>query len=258
MQAYAFQLVAAAVFLWVGVRLVRLSRHTGESPEKLLGLHFFCSGLAYLAWVIPTLFQLEEAKSRIDLTLWFDIVPWAIYDLGIVPLLLFARLVFRPDATWGKWLVATCTLMLLSATTMWFAQQQPGVYFYSVESPWYWCNLFGYAIPYVWLAIEAFLAHSAARRRARIGLCSRVVVNRYLLFGFYGVDQVALCVADLLQTMEVTGGGDGVVSPLFDFAIGSIEVAGVAILFFVFFPPKFYREWLEGQQSAPSTSAGMG
>ena len=58
--------------------------------------------------------------------------------------------------------------------------------------------------------------------------------------------------------MDATGHGESAVSPLFDFAIGSIEVAGIAILFFVFFPPKFYREWLEGEQSAPSTTAGIG
>ena len=261
MNSYTFQLIATALFFIVGVRLLRLSRRTGETPEKLLGIHFFCSGSAYFGWVIPGLFQLEQTESQINFFIWFDVVPWAVYAIGMVPFLIFARVVFRPNAAWASWMVATCTLMLFSATTMWFVQ---GPSYYTVENPWYWCYWWGYTIPYAWVAIEAFRSYVAARRRARIGLCSPVVVNRYLLFGCLGVDHLVGCVTDIFDVFAVMDFAKGdvalfqEVSEVFDLAIGTIETLGVLILFFVFFPPKFYRDWLNRAEPAASTSGGAG
>ena len=257
MGAYTFELVAVAFFLIVGVRLLQLSRRTGETPEKLLGVHFFCSGLAYFGWAIPAVFQLDPSASQINFIFWFDLVPWALYAIGMVPFLIFTRVVFRPDAAWAKWMVGTCTLLLFSGTTMWFVQ---GIDYYVIESPWYWCYWLGYTIPYVWVTIEAFHAHSTARRRAHVGLCDPVVVNRYLLFGCLGVDQIAICFTDFLEMMSVAasaGTGFDMISAGFDFALGTIEIVGIVLLLLVFFPPATYLSWITGaQQNADSPAEG--
>ena len=256
MYGYTYQLVATAFFLVVGVRLLLLSRRTAEAPEKLLGLHFFLSGLAYFGWVIPGLFQLNEAESQLNFVFWFDLIPWAVYGIGMVPFLIFARVVFRPNAAWAKWMVGTCTLMLFSATTMWFIQA-PG--YYVIENPWYWCYWLGYTIPYAWVTVEAFLSYRAAHRRALIGLCSPIVVNRYFLFGLLGVDQMAICVTDFLEMMNPADSDftnlNGIYAG-FDFAIGTIENVGILILLLVFFPPTFYRNWINGAVPAASISGG--
>ena len=147
--------------------------------------------------------------------------------------------------------------MLFSATTMWFFQSPD---YYVIENPWYWCYWLGYTIPNIWIAIEAFLSYSSARRRARVGLCDPVVANRYFLFGCLGVDQIAICFTDFLEMMSVAasaGTGFATISAGFDFALGTIEIVGIVVLFLVFFPPATYLSWITGaQQNADSPAEG--
>jgi hypothetical protein len=182
--SYIFQLIAGLLFLAAGVHLLRLSRRTRETPERLLGIYFLASGLSLLGWLIPEIFHLESMANRINFVLWFDLIPWALYDVGMIAFLLFARMTFRPNAAWSKWIVTTCILLLFLSLTMWSIQDVEN---YSIENPWFWCQWAGYTLPQLWITIEAFLNYSGACRRARIGLCDLVVVNRYLLFGCYGV-----------------------------------------------------------------------
>ena len=245
--AYIWQLVAVVSFLIVGARLLRLSRRTREAPEKLLGLYFFASGLAFLGWTISTIFDFEGMEAQIDPVIWFDLVPWAVYGIGMVPLMLFTRVVFRPGEAWAKWMIGACTLLLFSATTMWFVQRPD---YYSINNPWYWCEWLGYTIPYCWVTIEAFVSYSGASRRARVGLCDRVVANRYLLFGWFGAVHASGCVTDIFEAMEYAA--NQTVTVGIDFAMGAAQLAGIVILFLVFFPPAVYQRWISAE---PATGA---
>ena len=238
--AYVTQLLAAVFFLVVGVRLLRLSRRTGEAPEKLLGIYFFLAGWGYVGWLLPTIFHLEAMVDPIDLS------AWALYSIGVIPFMLFARLVFRPDAAWANWMVRACTLLLIAGMAMWIVQ---GHDYYVIDSPWYWCVWLGYASPCIWVTIEAFVCYAGANRRVRVGLCDPIVANRYLLFGWFGVFQTFACITDILVTLDYTanqtlsGGLDGL--------LGAMEMAGIVMLSLAFFPPAFYQRWIV----APAASA---
>ena len=239
--AYIAQLLAAAFFLIVGIRLLRLSRRTGETPEKLLGVYFTFTGLSYVGWVVPTIFHIEGMQDQIDL------VAWSLYSIGVVPFMLFTRMVFRPDAAWANWMVGSCTLLLFAGLTMWIVQAHD---YEVVDSPWYWCEWLGYTVPCLWVSIEAFLSYSRANRRVRVGLCDRVVANRFLLFGFFGVLQTFACVTDVFLTMEYET--TRVISAGIDLLLGSLEMAGTVMLFLVFFPPAFYRRWIAAPAAHPT------
>jgi len=243
--SYIGQLLTVVFFLIVGVRLLRLGRRTGEAPEKLLGLHFFAKGLAYLGWNIPAIFALEEIRTLINFEIWFDLVPWAVFGVGMVPMMLFVRVVFRPDAAWAKFLVTTLALLLFSATTMWFVQSAD---FYSIENPWFWCEWLGYTTTYLWVTVEAFLAYSRARRRERIGLCDPVVANRYLLFAASGTATTIGCFVDLVETRGFSFYQTA--STQIDLAYLIVESTGILMLFLVFFPPAFYRRWIAAEPKA--------
>jgi len=98
----------------------------------------------------------------------------------VIPFLLFVQQVFRSEESWARGLVGFCAITLIAGLTMCIVQADG---YYRVENPWFWSLWLGYTIPCVWMSIEAFLGYSKANRRVRIGLCDRLVANRYLLFG---------------------------------------------------------------------------
>ena len=232
--AYITQLLSAVFFLIVGIRLLRLSRRTGETPENLLGIYFFATGLSYLGWLLPTIFHLEAMAAQ------FDLAAWSLYSVGVVPFMLFIRMAFRPNAAWANWMVYSCTLLLLTVLASWIIQ---GYVYYALDSPRYWCHWLGYTIPCLWLSVEAFLSHTRANRRTRIGLCDRVVANRYLLFGCFGVFQTFACITDVVSEMESET--SRAISVLADTLLGAFEMAGIVMLFLAFFPPAFYQRWIQ-------------
>jgi hypothetical protein len=247
--SYIFQLIAGVLFLAAGAQLLRLSLRTRETPERLLGIYFLASGFSLLGWLTPEIFHLESMANRINFVLWFDLIPWALYDVGMIAFLLFARMTFRPNAAWSKWIVATCILLLFLSLTMWFIQDVEN---YSIENPWFWCQWAGYTLPQLWITIEAFRNYSGARRRARIGLCDLVVVNRYLLFGCYGVVSILGCCSELFSATESSYQG---ASAEIDFAMGILELGGIALLFLIFCPPTFYQRWIAAETEGKAVGA---
>jgi hypothetical protein len=231
--AYLASIFASAFYLVASVRLLRLNRRTGERAELLLGFYFGLSSAYYLAYNLPSLFGLES---------WTTSAEWAIewlYVLGVFPYLLFIRSVFRPEDTWAGVLVGTCAVLLLAGTVM-GALDGRGVY--SFDNPWFLTQWVGYTLPCVWLCGEALLSRQGAQKRVRIGLCAPVVANRYLLLALFGGFQVFACLADLSYAADLSGNQ---AASLFSNALlGGTEIASVAVLWFAFFPPSFYTNWI--------------
>ena len=59
-QAYIGELISAFIYLYAGVRLVRLSARTGEGPERLLGAMFLLTGMSFLLYDLPIILDNES------------------------------------------------------------------------------------------------------------------------------------------------------------------------------------------------------
>jgi hypothetical protein len=234
--AYIAAIIASVFYLVASVRLLRLHRRTRQQPELLLGLYFALSGVYYLSYNLPSLLRFGDWPPQIDLA-----IEWS-YILGVFPYLLFIRLVFRSKDTWAGWLVGICSVSLLAGTLMMTVE---GVVEYSLDSPWFIMQWAGYTAPCFWLGWEALLYRRSAQKRARIGLCSPVVANRYLLLGLFGCFQVLACLADLAFANEVSA--NQTISLVTDALLGGAEIASVALLWLAFFPPVFYSNWITGR-----------
>jgi len=241
---YLFNVLAALVYLAVGIRLSSLSRRTGGNPERLLGIHYLFAGVSYLLYEIPSLIDLPPT--------WFEFPGRILYALAIAPLLLFTRDVFRRSERWASgliWGFLTC----LSGGII-FSALAGDFEGYTVTNPWFWAEWVGYTVPYFWIATEAAIASGAAHKRVRLGIGEPLLANRFLLwalFGFLaGVAGVAL--VPLYIEFEVTG-----VWPAWgNYFVGGMEFAATAILWLAFFPPAAYRRWIErGAAMSVSESA---
>ncbi|MBW2542380.1 MAG: hypothetical protein JRF15_09840 [Deltaproteobacteria bacterium] len=240
--AYLASIFASAVYLYASVRLLRLNRRTGERAELLLGVYFALSGVYYLTYNLPSLLGLDSWSTTAEWT-----VEW-LYILGVFPYLLFIRSAFRPRDTWAGVLVGACSIALLTGTVK---GALDGREVYSLDNPWFLVQWVGYTAPCVWMCWEALLSRHGAQKRVRVGLCAPIVANRYLLFALFGGFQSLACLADLSYAADI--GVDQTASLFSSALLGGAEIASVMVLWFAFFPPPFYSNWITQRAESLST-----
>jgi hypothetical protein len=94
------------------------------------------------------------------------------------------------------------------------------------------------------MGAEGFTQYFKAHRRLKLGLCEPMACNRFLLWGIAGslwvILEAIVAVNDLVRAF--TGGW----SESLGLGIALFEIAPMAIVWFVFFPPAFYCRWVEG------------
>jgi hypothetical protein len=237
---YFSNLIAALIYLAVGIRLFVLSRRTRGRPEHLLALTYLCTGVSYILYELPVLFDLDQV--------WILILARIIYSVGIVPLLLFTRDVFRSDSRWANALVWAITLGLFSG--VFFSMLDGDIEGLTVSSVWFWCDWIGYTAPYIWICAEALIAYGAAQKRLRLGFCGPGDVNRFLLWAIFGF--LAALASISLVPLYLEYAATQVWPAWGDYFSGGLEAAATAVLWFVFFPPAFYQRWVDRATVTPA------
>jgi hypothetical protein len=160
-------------------------------------------------------------------------------------MLTFTRVTFRPDDRWAKGLAGLLMLVMCGGLV---TAAVNGAWEGGVESVGWWLEFGAYTAALAWFAWETSSAWGGARRRARIGLCDGVVANRFLLVALFGAFQVGACFAELAMEFEYAASHG--VSALTDGVVGAMEIAGIAMLWLVFFSPEWYQRWVTRQTPA--------
>jgi hypothetical protein len=245
--SFLFELLAGVAYLFVGVRLLRLSQRTRALPERLLGLYFAFSGASYVLYELAIIFDVGPTTYA---ALFFS--GRVTYMIGVLPFLLFLQNVFHRDEAWAHWLAGTCAVVLFMGVI--FSALGGDMEGVALDNKWFWFEWVGYTLPFCWLAMDTLLAYRSAKRRVRIGLIDPVLANRYLLWAFFAASQVAVSFALLLMYVEYAA--VQTFTAWTDFAVGGLEMCSVGTLWLVFFAPAFYRRWLEGGAARePDTAA---
>ncbi len=234
--AYVGELLAGTVYLLTGIRLLWLSRRTGEVPERLLGVAFIAIAASALSYVLPNFPAFESLWTPLNFVGRVFVIPYSVIFA------LFTWRVFRPAARWGGWLVwGTAILLIIGVGGSAVDGDWEG---FSIGSGWFWLEWVGYTVPFGWAGSEAFVQFNQARRRKQLGLCDPLVCNRYLLWALFGTLQVCLSLVLLPQyaTYETTNQ----FTATWDTIYGAIEIVSIVTIGLVFFPPAFYRRWING------------
>jgi hypothetical protein len=243
---YLFSIIAGLLYLIFAIRLRALSRRTHERPEYFLALHYLFMGTSYVLFEVPGMFE-----ANLD---WVILVARLVFTVGIVFLLLFSRAVFRNGSRWATALLWSNALILFSGVT--FSTLDGDIEGLIVTSIWFYFDWIGYTAPYLWIAAEALLAYGAARKRARIGLCAPESVNRFLLWSWFGM---LVTLANLLLIAVYIEYERTQLWPRWgDYASGGLEASATVALWFVFFPPAWYRHWLNRATTRPDAGGTTG
>jgi hypothetical protein len=245
-QAYIGELLSAIIFVIVGARLLGLSRRTRETPEFVLGAAFALSGVGLLLYMVPYVPVFEFLWTPFVFAGRATFIPVSIL-FG-----LFTRSVFRPSEGWAIGLVwAIGALHLIGVGGSALTGDFEG---FSISSSWFWLEWSGYTLPIVWTGLEALAQYGPARRRVRLDLCGPLVCNRMLLWGLFGSLQVGLSIVVLFQYAAYDEAN--VFTPGWDLLYGIFSMTSVVMIWFAFFPPTFYRRWIEAGAHTATSERG--
>jgi hypothetical protein len=243
--AWIGELVAGIIYLIVGFRLALLAKRTGERPERLLAIMFAFAGISYIFYVVPLAIQNDA------LWLPFGFAGRVTYLPAAICLAFFTRSVFRSEGLLSAFLVyATVTLLVVGvAGSVLVMDDWEG---YTLSNPFFWLEWVGYTLPFAWAGAEAFAQYGPSRRRQRLGLCEFIVCNRLLLWGIFGIVQVAgsFVLIAMYMDYEVNNGFSG----FFDAMTGGLEIIAISLVWLVFFPPRFYQAFIGGSDADESAA----
>jgi len=220
----------------VGVRMLLLARRTRGRHELLIGAGMVLIGtIGYPAGIAS---GFGRAVSEMNLPIWF--AGTFITQIGITLIFAFTWQVFRPAERWGKTIVVGGALFMLGsllASAYALANAPPDANSQEVVRVPIFVGMVGYSGCFLWTAIEGLLQYRNARRRLSLGLADAVIVNRFLLWGLFG-----LC-ATLINVASVAGNALGVDPSRSLLVLGPMGVFGFfasIAMYLAFLPPAAY------------------
>lgn len=240
--AFIGGIIAGLVYFAAGIRLIRLSWRTQGSPELILGITFILWALSYVCWQIPI------ATTNQPLTQPLFFAGRVFTNAGTIFLAYFIWIGFRNHSRWAKYLVYTIAFCMLVAMVGSIAKGDWGG-IEPTSNPWWFLDWGAGFVAMAWIGVEGLIEYTRARQRMRLGLCDPLACNRFLLWAGVGSAWTLYNGVFLCQTIEFEA--DRVWSSNMDHAIAAIEAFGVALVYLIFFPPRFYRRWIAGAAPAP-------
>jgi hypothetical protein len=166
------------------------------------------------------------------------------YDLGALTMAVFTLKVFRGKELWALGLVLA-TGICLGFGIVGSAAVGDWEGIYPLTNSWFWLEWLGMCLPLAWVSWEGLLEHVQARRRMSLGLCDPIVANRFLLWGLVGVFMLSSNFALLPQYIEYEQ--EAQFSAAMDALVGVAEIFTIGVIALVFFPPRWYRRWVENR-----------
>jgi hypothetical protein len=183
--------------------------------------------------------------GEMNFPLW--LVGTFITQLGIALIYAFTWQAFRPAASWGKAIVAAGSAFMfasLLATAHALTNAPADANSQHVARTPIFFGMVGYCGCFLWSAIEGFVQHRSARKRLALGLADAVVVNRFLLWGVFGLMATGINVVSVVgNAMRV----DPSQSPLVLIPMGVLGFAASAAMYLAFFPPAGYLAFVRGR-----------
>jgi len=234
----AFGLVAGAI----GIRLILLSRRTGQTPERFLGWGLLLTaGLGYM----PMILGLVARNARPDLPAapFTAIVGagWVFHNLGVICMLVFVVRVFRSESGTARLLAGAMGVALWIGWGLFVAQ---GGLVDGIPRGGYWLAFATIGTYPFWSAFESFRYFGLMRKRLALGLAEPLLVDRFRLWGVASVCAAASIWIVNIPTfvgMDVQTAQSSGLTALCMLVTAAFGTATVCTYWLTFFTPGWYR-----------------
>lgn len=230
-----------AIMLGVGVRLLWVASRTRRAPEASIGASAAFGGLGVILSLAATAIL---ARSPEAFPLWAGGRVFS--SLGVCALAIGSWRIYRPTEPWAAACSAfLCALGMTAAAIRVSSGTIPPPGVGTLGS--LLASVSGMAA-YAWASAEAFRYHRQLERRLSLGLADPLVVHRFFLWAVSGAcafstSAIGMFFSFALHTRLST------IPVVFLFVQLALLYAALC-LWFAFFPPRFYRRWLEARASA--------
>lgn len=258
--AGSLYVVATAAFAltagFVGVRLLLLARTTRQQPEALLGGGLLCTaGLGYgllIAGVIGNQSLRQSGAAPSSALTFLSYVGWLFHNLGVMLMLRFTVVVFRPGVRWAR------TLSLVMSVVLWLAwglyAAGDGISSGRPDAA-YWLAMTVIGTYPLWVALESFAYYRRTRRQRALGLCEPLVCNRFLLWSLASLSALAsiwtVNVPTVLLSLTAMGAdATAALSTVTMLVTAGFGITTVLLYLLTFMPPDWYVRRFEGEATA--------
>ena len=252
--AQSYHLIATLLFVLasavVSIRLVLLSRRTGEKPELLLGLGIL--GTAVLGYGVLIAAAIvrgpEQTVSDALGTRALKGAGQVLHDAGVSMVILFVLTVFRRGERWAVGLATAMISALWLGGLGW--ELENGFRSAGIGNGFWWLRYSVIWTYSLWTVVESYRYYGLMRRRVALGLADPLVANRFLLWGTGALGTtLAVWSASVPYVLTLTSGPELVLAwtPAIHLVTASVGVVTVAIYYLTFFPPTPYRRWVAGE-----------
>lgn len=230
--------------LILGVRLLLRGLRTKSEAERLLGLALLgLGGIGFLCLLVPAAIGPEV---QTPLTIGFSVVGRILMDSGMIAMLAFTVVVFRPGEPVARRIAVSLAVILAASVAGMFATGD--WWGRDVGSVAFWVEMVGAQTVLAWAAGEAWNYRMKLRRRQALGLASDPEVqNRVLLWAGFGMAQFSMMAAVSVSTWIYASTGRIVLG--LDAVIAACGFASAVCLWLAFWPPRAFRTWLNGVAS---------
>lgn len=232
----------------VGLRLLWRARQTRGGAELLCGLAF--TSIAVIGYPASILAGAGATVGELHM---LPYVVGTLFDsLGIAFFYAFAWVVFRRNDAWAGTLAwaAWGGLALGCAGLIGTVQRAPAeAPMLQVGGAWQSMLQLLSIGCFAWMAVEGFLHAGRASKRLALGLADPVVVDRFRLFGLFGVSTTLLSGVFVLSRLLGEVPGEGVVLNIGCGFFGTLSSSFVAL---AFVPPRFYLARLRRRSPPPA------
>jgi hypothetical protein len=123
---------------------------------------------------------------------------------------------------------------------------------YPLRNPWWWVEWASVTLSVAWLGVEGFHRYGIAKLHRQFGLCDAMTGNRFLLWGLTGAFWMIYELAYPIQQIEFDAIGS--YSASMDAIVSTAEFFPIACIWLVFFPPTFYRRWIDHRDPQPKAA----
>lgn len=242
--AAAARLVATGLvslgLLLLGLRLLGLSRRSGKTPERWLGLAFACAGAGVWLLLLAALGDLAPERARL-----LALAAQAGLTGAVAFLVVFAWRTFRAGSSAARTLALALLGANLAAGAAVVATGVP-----VPAGPLGLTMVLARSAALSWLFVESTLFALRMRRRLALGLAEPIVANRFLLWSIWtgALAGIPLFVLALRAAgaLEAPAPGEPLSAAaraaLAVLGLGGAVAAGAGWL--AFFPPVAYRRWV--------------
>jgi hypothetical protein len=162
-------------------------------------------------------------------------------DLGVFLFVMFIRKVFRSEDRWGVWLVAGIGACLLAGIggSVWVGDWEGML---PISNPWFWPAWLAGLLAYAWMIAEGFSHYRRSRRRQSMGLCEAMICDRFQLWTIAGVIWLLVQGISVYQYIEYETTQEWGV--FMNTLVGFFEIIPAVVTWLIFYPPAFYRDWV--------------